>query len=206
MTISNTTFLTFILFTNFVFGQKINGVVVSPKGDSIAFVNIFTVGGEKQSLATTDFDGHFSLAVLNENRQIYAMYFDCSSDTILATPSRTKDLKLTIKINTICASKLEVTNCRNDFFFKGAYYVNLTDISNNELKIVTYEEILTKEQYSPYDYERIEKNKKYRADNGEIFTGEELILKKHLPLKLWNGANFRAVDEEPRVKLTPQQD
>lgn len=206
MKVIRTITLLFLLFTNVVFGQKTAGFVADQKGNSLAFANIFIIDDGQQVFATSDIDGHFSFSDnITKNKKLYALYSKCSSDTILVTENSATNLKLIINIKLDCASKIEITNCRNNFFMKGAYYVDLKDFSNNELKIVNNEEIITKKEYSPYDYERIDGDKKYKADNGQIYTGQELIALKKLPLELWDKANFKPIDEEKKVKLTPNE-
>ena len=181
------TILVLLLFTNIMFGQKFTGFVVDQKGDSLAFVNIHTVDRGNQRLTTSDINGHFSFSdSIKQNKKMYAVFGNCFSDTILVTQYKTTNLKLTIIINTACMPITTNPDCRYNYIMIGMYYVN------KELKILSGEQIPKGD--SPYNYRMIEENKKYLANDGQIFTGKELIAKKELPLELWKNADFKPMD------------
>lgn len=179
-------------------GQTIiNGTVTDQKGDTMPFVEIFMLdnNGQKILKAMSDLDGGhftFSLDTNIANKKIFAVWFNCPIDTFILTKNNFSNINIKIQD---CLPPPQHIHCRTNYIMQGDYYVDISDFSNNELKIVTGDEIMKKE-YSPYDYQLIEKEKKYKADNGQIFTGQQLIKQRKLPLQLWDKADLKPIKVE----------
>ena len=177
----------------------ITGTVTDQNGDTLPFVNILLLDNNTVvSGSTTDFDGRFVINHQNhtDNMKIVGLYFGCRTDTIKIKAENMINLQMTLNFSDSCRSKIELPNCRHNYIMKGAYYVDISDSTNDQLKIVTGDQILTKKSYSPYDYQVILPDKKYRNDNGKIYKGQALIEMDKLPLKNWDYAGFEPVRDE----------
>ena len=197
--------LIFTLLTLITSGQTtISGVVTYANGDSVAFASVTVMEKDSVICSTqTDFEGKFLIkkAFNYKNKILVARSFIDIKDSVY--PLR-KSIPLTsdqtININMVLQLKNNERyaiesyhNCRIDYIIKGMYYVDLHS-KNDSLSIVKGDHIL-KTNYSPYDYQIIQSDKKYQADNGNIFTGKEIIKQRKLPLNLWEKSNFTPLDK-----------
>lgn len=197
-TIAISIFLQLLTFGLNCFGQTISGTVIDQKGDTLMFAVIVVIDNGQETVKTTsDLEGQFIFKDQTNysNKKIYAKFGNCTSDTITVNQYLMTNLIIIVSIKDDCVPKIEIPNCRTNYIMKGMYYVDISDFSNDELKVVTGEQIATKE-YSPYDYQMIAESKKYKADNGQIFTGQQIIRMKKLPIKDWDKADFKPIDEE----------
>ena len=179
------------------FGQSpINGIVADQNGDFVPLANILLLENDSMISGTqTDFDGKFVFSnnIIANNLKIVGIIGSCQSDTVEVNSENFNRLKLTLFLYDSCTAKVNIPNCRLNYIMNGMYYVDLSDFDNDELKIVTGDQIMSKESYSPYSYQMIIEDKNYKDDNGKIYSGEELIRLEKLRMDKWEYSHFKPI-------------
>jgi hypothetical protein len=172
-------------------GQNmVSGKLIQPDSSVVSFGTIELLKGQTVLKSTvTNFDGHFLFSETSSDQglKLIAKYSQCVSDTSLVSDSKVQIIKIILSNE---CDKTEITNCRIGFIKDASYYIGLINENDSFLTVIQGVEFNKIPNLSPYGFELIESDKKYRTDRGQIIRGEQLIEAKYLALDDWEYNRF----------------